>query len=260
MGRAECEVFMATKSEIRGLLSRLDDEVADIAFANPITEARLDAILAAISLEADDTILDIGARRCELAIRLIERYACRAVVIDNVPGFAEAAMKRARGRISPDRLSTHEQTATEFFTHNPACDYAATICVGSGHAFGDYVDMLRGLILRTRPGGLAFVGYPFRLAPPNAMAHNAHIELAKRLGLELELDWAASHKDWERFHNDLLAGYQQYATRHPANPDSRRFLDPELQPEYSAYLHSIRQTTGFGYGLLRITDRAKKAL
>lgn len=247
---------MAVDPEIRTLLSRLDDQVADIPFANPISQDRLGQVLDALSLKAQDTILDIGARRCEFVIRLIERYGCRAVAVDNVEGFARAASERARGRISPDHLSAHEQTAAEFFAQNPARDHAATICVGSGHAFGDYTDMVRGLIPRTRAQGLMFVGYPFRKAGPGATDHDAHIVFASQLGLEVIMDWAATDEDWQAFHGTLLAGYERHAAAHPDDPDCRRFLDAEARPRCLTYLESIRSTTGFGYGLFRVADPA----
>ena len=183
---------MPLDPKIRDSFSRLDDKAANVPFANPITEARADQVLGEFSLAADDTVLDVGARRCELLIRLVERYGCWAVGIDNVQGFATIASERARGRIPPERLEAHETTAAEHFARHPSDAYTSAICVGSSHAFGDYGNMLKGLMWRTRAGSLLFVGYPFRKAKPGSIGHDAHIALARQLGLDVVVDWEAT--------------------------------------------------------------------
>ena len=243
---------MPLAPDIRRSLTRLGDTAANVPFANPITAVRIDELLDALSPAPDDTVLDVGARRCELLIRLVERYGCHAIGVDNVEGFAAIAMERARGRIPLDRLSVHEQTAAEFFAQHPSDVYAITMCVGSSHAFGDYGDMIRGSMRRTRAHGLLFVGYPFSNAQSDSAGHAAHISFAAQLGLEVVMEWAASDEDWQEFHRTMLAGYQEYAAQHPHDPDSRRFLDPRVQLPIARFLESIRRTTGFGYGLFRV--------
>jgi len=210
-------------------------------------------------LTPDDTVLDVGARRCELLIRLVERYRCRAVGVDIVAGFAMSTAQRADGRIPPDRLAAHQMTAAEFFARHPANDYASAICVGSSSAFGGYVDMLRGLLGRTRAGAVLFVGYPFRNPAPGSArsaGHEAHIALARQLDLEVVLDWVATAEDWQGFHRRMLGGYQAYAAEHPHDPDSQLFLNAGIRRQYVEFLESIRRATGFGYGLFRVPARS----
>ena len=51
----------------------------------------------------------------------------------------------------------------------------------------------------------------------------------------------------------MLAGYEEYAAANPEDPDSQCFMDAGARREYNAFLATIRQTTGFGYGLFRVT-------
>ena len=52
------------------------------AFSNPISETKLMKMIEIVSPQAFDKVIDIGAGKCELLIRLVEKYQVSATAIE----------------------------------------------------------------------------------------------------------------------------------------------------------------------------------
>jgi tRNA1(Val) A37 N6-methylase TrmN6 len=69
------------------------------AFSNPISEAKIMKMLGIVSPKGTDKVIDIGAGKCELLIRLVENYQVSATAIELYEGAIEDAKRNASSRI-----------------------------------------------------------------------------------------------------------------------------------------------------------------
>src|SRR4030067_377735 len=100
--------------------------------------------------------LDVGCGGAERLLRIVERYACRAVGVDVLaPALAEARREAAR-RLRAGLLELRNQR------FDPECfdreSFDLVGCVGSSHAIGGQEQALRTLAAFVRPGGTLLSG------------------------------------------------------------------------------------------------------
>lgn len=69
------------------------------AFSNPINEAKLMRMIQMLSLKPQDKVIDIGAGKCELLIRLVEEFQITGTAIELYEGAIEEAKRKASSRI-----------------------------------------------------------------------------------------------------------------------------------------------------------------
>lgn len=190
-------------------------------FANPMSEAAVDAALAALPLPARPRILDTGCGSGEMLLRALRLHhgACGLGVDLDVDAIADA------GRRAGDLPAEFE--VRDAATVEGAFD--AVINVGSSHVHGGFptaLEKLRGL------AATILYGEGFWRRPPSqaflaALGGATEDELAdldglraavRAAGFEIVHESLASEDDWARYEETLAAN----AERH-GGPESLRY-------------------------------------
>ncbi|MEK1832050.1 class I SAM-dependent methyltransferase [Priestia megaterium] len=65
-------------------------------FSNPISETKINRIIDFLQLEPHARVLDIGAGKCELLIRLVEKYDIEATAVELYEGSILEAKQQAQ--------------------------------------------------------------------------------------------------------------------------------------------------------------------
>lgn len=216
---------------------------AGLPFANPMSEAAVDAAIAALPLPSSASVLDAGCGRGEILLRTLRVHgaACGLGVDLDAEAIADA---RSRAGKLPACFEVQDASRVE----GP---FEAVINVGSSHALGGFpaaLDALRSLA----PVGLYGEGF-WRHAPSgdflDALGGATTDELGdldglhaaiKKVGFDILHESVASGNDWARYEETLAAHAEQHGT-----------------PETLAYARQIRDrrvlpsgTETLGFALL----------
>ena len=233
-----------------------------LALQNPVSPAKLDALVDLVALEPADRLLDVGCGRGELLVRLSERTGAGGVGVDVSPVAIEDARVRARERVPDAPLELVCGDARRVLPEGP---FGLAACVGSSHALGGLPATLAALAVRVRPGGWMLVGEGFwRIEPSSgylrALGGATRDELPDLAGLlaagaphglrPVGLR-VASDDDWDAYEWTLIANGDSYATEHPDQPgvDELRAWVQEARERCSR--PDGRATLGFALVLLR---------
>ena len=113
-------------------------------FSNPISETKINRIIDFLQLESHARVLDIGAGKCELLIRLVEKYGIGATAVELYEGSILEAKQRAKKRISEGKITyivkDAKNVVSEYVDH-----FDVGVCVGSTHALGSLELTLQAL-------------------------------------------------------------------------------------------------------------------
>jgi SAM-dependent methyltransferase len=232
-----------------------------MVFWNPVGEAVLDDWIVALSLNRDSRVLDIGCGRAELLMRLIERYGCSGVGVDNSPLVTAIGQAELARRLP---LAVCELRCEPFDAEDFAPRSVDLICcIGSTHAMVNYATALETLRNLVKPGGLILVGEGYWRKEPDAAylaflqstseelnSHAGNIELATGLGLQLERACETSDVDWARYEDGYASNIYNYLAANPDDPDAAAIRE-RIDPWRDAYLRWGRDTLGFGLYLFR---------
>lgn len=232
-------------------------------YCNPISAIKVERLLDMLDLTAAARVVDFGAGKCELLIRLVERFGVEATAIEPERLFADEARRRSLGRISAERLQVHEQTAEAFLCEHPHARFAAAACVGASHAFGEFSATLDALTDRVDPGGWLIIGEGYWKQPPSReylealggseselTTHANNVQRAVDKGLIPMWASTASDDDWDDYEWRYSASIEAHASQHPDDPDTPARLE-RIRRWRTAYLAWGRDTLGFGLYLFR---------
>jgi SAM-dependent methyltransferase len=198
----------------------------DLPFANPLSEAAIDAGIAALDLKPGARVLDIGAGNGELLTRIFAAHpGTTTIAIEPSEPWAEAARDRGVHIV-------YEQTLADAPLDPP---FEAVVCVASSHAIGGWDEALREY---ARLGDQALVGEGFwRREPSDSYlqalggatvdelpTHEALLAGARDAGWEVVAEHVASHEDWARYEETLIAQGEAHLVTDP-DPDLRRWVD-----------------------------------
>ncbi|MCJ7982979.1 methyltransferase domain-containing protein [Priestia sp. OVL9] len=126
-------------------------------FSNPISETKINRIIDFLQLEPHAKLLDIGAGKCELLIRLVEKYDIEATAVELYEGSILEAKQQAQKRIPEEKITyivkDAKQVVSEYVNH-----FDVGICVGSTHALGSLELTLQSLKRNVKKGGFILVG------------------------------------------------------------------------------------------------------
>jgi SAM-dependent methyltransferase len=217
---------------------------ADRPFANPVSEAAIEAAIAALVLPSGARALDVGCGTGELLARVPDVYR-----VGIEPSARRAAA--ARERLDEVHEARFDEVALEPGSFDLAC------CVGASHAIGRWDHALRVLADLARPLGWALVGEGFWRRRPSAGYLDAlgasEDELPDWDGLEagaIDAGWALVHHeissdaDWADYEETLLANGERAYAADP-DPDLRAWVDAAR----SRWEHADGRDT-FGFALL----------
>jgi len=203
-------------------------------FCNPLSDAKVDELVALLALENEDCVLDIGCGKGEFLIRTVRRWNCSAVGVDLSPFFSEDARKNVERAGLEHAIEIVQADGSEYGGKRSSFD--AAVCLGASWIWDGLEGTLRALTSWAKPGGIVVVGEPFWRSTPSPDhlkaagltessfgTHLANVHTGLRLGLGLLHTIVSSEDDWDRYE-----GYQWYATEwysrhHPEDPDT-----PEL--------------------------------
>jgi ubiquinone/menaquinone biosynthesis C-methylase UbiE len=233
----------------------------DHVFANPLSAAKVDRVLDLLDLQPGAHVLDVGCGNAELLLRLIERFDSVGVGVDPNAAALDEARRRAAGRVNIQRLQLHQQSIADFGAVEGA--YAAALCIGSTHAYGDYLGTLAGLQRLVRPGGQIVIGEGYWKQPPDTAYlallgaepdeltdHVTNVTRAGAAGLIPLYSTVSSDDEWDHYEGLYCRAIERYVAAHPDDPDSAEF-SAYIRQWYAGYLRWGRATLGFGLYLFQ---------
>lgn len=236
---------------------------AGLQLCNPISAAKVERILDSLDLKNGDKVADFGAWKCELLIRLIERYHVSAVAIELLESFLQEGRENASGRVSTDSLQFICQDARQFLRDNPAEQYKFTICNGSTGAFGGLTPTLEALKRHTFDGGYLLIGELFWKQKPSPaylhafgvmeneyLSHFENIKTAEAMGLTPLMAVTANDDEWDNYEWQGIRATENYCHANPEDPDCEAMLNIKRNWR-DLYLQWGRDTLGYGLYLFR---------
>lgn len=229
---------------------------------NPIDEAKLATLGAALRLPPGTTVLDLACGSGEMLCTWARDHGFTGTGVDISTVFLSAARARAA-----------ELGVEVSFEHADARDYVASspvdlaCCVGATW-IGDGVSGTVSLLRRSlRPGGMMLIGEPYwRLTPPDqATVEGCHastrddfrslpglLEQFGSLGCDVVEMVLADQDSWDRY-----VAPQWLNLRRFLDADPQDELAPELRGELrTAALDHVRyQREYLGWGVFALMDR-----
>lgn len=188
---------------------------AGLAFANPMSEAAVDAAIEALALPSESLVLDTGCGAGEILVRVLRRHPdARGLGVDLDPDAIAEARHRAAGL--PARFEIRDAASVKG-------SFDAVINVGSSHVLGGFpavLEALRGL------GRTALYGDGFWQRAPSeeflaALGGATADELSDLdglraavtgVGFDITGEWLASEDDWARYEETLAANAERHNT------------------------------------------------
>lgn len=237
-----------------------------LVYASPISVTKMESVIEMLDLPAGAKVLDVGAGKAELSIRLIERYGAQATALERAAEFVAEAKAQAASRVPAGSLSVDETDASAYTVDPGSLDLA--ICIGATEIHGGYAATLSAAAQRVRPGGRILVGegYWKREPAPEYLTaiggtreeftnHAANVAAGQALGLLPLHALVASEDDWDDYEWRHARAVECWAEEHPGDPD-RVALVTRIRSWRDAYLRWGRDTLGFGLYLFERMPRA----
>src|SRR5262245_21808242 len=186
-----------------------------MAILNPVSPSGVSACLDALGPSKGDTVIDVGCGKGEMLIRLAEPHDIHGIGLDTHPAFRKIAEAEESRRVGPGRITFHLTEAGQYPV--PPNSFAAAICFGSTHAFGDFKAALRSLAGWVRPKGRILIGdgYWKKEPDPGYLSllgarrdeledHAGNLALGTDAGLTPLFDRTTTLAEWDAY-EDLYA-------------------------------------------------------
>lgn len=216
-------------------------------YCNPLSEAKVDELIALLALPNEGRVLDIACGKGEFLIRTARRWKCDAVGVDLSPLFAADARANVEGAGLERAIEIVEANGSEYSGKPSSFD--AAVCLGASWIWGGLEGTLRALSSWAKPGGVIVVGEPFWRSTPSAdhleaagltessfSTHLGNTQTGLGLGLGLLHTIVSSEDDWDRYEGYQWYAAERYSRRNHEDPDTlelmakaRKFRDNYLQ-------------------------------
>ena len=227
-----------------------------MAICNPVSSDALDACLEWLSLDEDDRVVDVGCGKGEMLIRLAERYGAEGIGIDHNPAFLDVAEAEAARRLPPGRVTFQHVEAGRYSALPES--FAAAICFGSTHAFGDLRTTIPSLAAWVPSGGRVLIGEGFWKREPDheylnflgaerheLQDHAGNLAAGIEAGLIPIFDRITTPPEWDAYEGLYAESVEDYVAAHPEDPDVGALHD-RIRAWREGYLRWGRDTLGFG--------------
>ncbi|MDM5225085.1 class I SAM-dependent methyltransferase [Cytobacillus sp. NJ13] len=232
-------------------------------FYNPINPTKIDKVIELLSLKENDKVIDIGAGKGEILLRIIERYRSKCIAIEKYSDFTEQLQVNAknRGVLKNIEIIT-EDAKVAIKTINEK--FNAAICIGSTHALGGLHETLDTLSKCVNKGGYVLIGEGYWKKQPSKeylealggaeeselLSHSENVKVGEKLGLIPLWSYTTNDDEWDEYEWLFAMSIENYCYEHPDDPDRDAMLQ-KIRTWRSSYLKWGRDTLGFGIYLFR---------
>jgi ubiquinone/menaquinone biosynthesis C-methylase UbiE len=234
------------------------------AFANPISEIKLMKMIGMTTPKANDQVIDIGAGKCELLIRLVENYQVKGTAIELYDGAIGEAKRTAASRIPKDSINYIVEDAGVAVKGLELGSVDLGICIGSTHALGGLEETLGTLKKLVKKNGYILVGEGYWKQAPSSeylealggadesecKSHADTVRVGEELGLIPLWSYVAGDEEWDDYEWLYSSSIENYCFEHPEDPDVEAMLE-RIRSWRRTYLQWGRDTLGFGVYLYR---------
>ncbi len=230
----------------------------------PISEERLDTMIARLELPAGARVLELAPGKGELLARLLAAHPdAHATGFDRSPWFLRDARQRAVELGVADRVELRDEDATQVAWPVAAIDLA--IAVGAAGIIGDHAGTVATLARMVRPrGGLVLFGDGVWIGEPPADGLAAFgmerselpsgLDGQRALGAVASLEplWSeqVTVEEWDAYESGYASMVHSWAAANPDDPDRDAFIERAALMRDS-YAEWRRGSFGFGITLFR---------
>lgn len=233
-----------------------------LTIGSPIAWHKLADLSQFMGLGPDKRVLDLGAGKGEILLRLAETYAVTGVALEIRENFCQHLRETIAQR-GVKGIEVACADARQWLTSQPAHAFDAIVCLGSSGALGGYRPCLEQLGHWLAPGGSLLIGEGYWQREPDPAylaetgiprsemsSHADNVALARELGWDYLMAYTASPEEWDSFEGRYHLAVREYLRAHPDDP-AVASLDQAITRWHGAYLRYGRETLGFGSYLLR---------
>ncbi|WP_413303981.1 class I SAM-dependent methyltransferase [Bacillus sp. 1P10SD] len=234
------------------------------AFSNPINEIKMMKMIRMMSLEPNMKVIDFGAGKCELLIRLVEDFNITGTAIELYDGAIEEAKLKALNRIPEGRIDFIVEDASMAVRRLEANKFDVGICIGSTHALGGLESTLETMKRVVKKDGFILIGEGYWRKTPSKnylealggadeselKSHAENIMITEELGFIPLWSYVASEDDWDDYEWLYSSSIENYCHENPDDPDQEAMLE-RIRNWRRTYLKWGRDTLGFGLYLFR---------
>lgn len=232
-------------------------------FCNPISDEKFNKIINLLELKSDDKVLDIGAGKFEILIRLIEKYNIKGTGIEIFDGYCKLVEQQISDRISTSKIEIVNEDAKEFIKKQNDYKYDHGICTGATHIFGGFINTIDTLKQYVKSGGYLLIGDCYWKKEPSKEylevlgadisdynSHYNNIQLGEELGLIPLWSTVANQDEWDEYECGYTMSVENYCYENPEDADCKEMLQ-RIRNWRKIYFNMGRDTLGFGLYLFR---------
>jgi SAM-dependent methyltransferase len=201
----------------------------EMPFHNPISESAVGAFIDLLTLDAGDSVLDVGCGRGELLIRIAEATGAHGFGLDSSDAQIARARHEATTRVPATEMLFETRDAGTLVA--PAGSFSLAACVGSSHALGGLERTLERLTQLVRPGGLLVLVEGYWIHAPHAAELETLgasedelpdlpglVAAGETHGLRPVYLALATDEDWHRYEWAYVFNLETYAAANPQEP------------------------------------------
>jgi len=224
-------------------------------YCNPLSEAKVDELIALLALPDEARVLDIACGKAEFLLRTARRWKCSAVGVDISPHFVADARAKVEAAGLESAIEIVEANGSDYGGKPSFFD--AAVCLGASWIWGGLEGTLRALSSWAKPGGLVVVGEPFWRSVPSLKhleaaeltessfgTHLGNAQTGLGLGLGLLHTIVSSEDDWDRYEGYQWYAAEKYSILNPSDPDVPELM-AKMRKTRNHYLQWGRNEIGW---------------